>query len=49
MNVKNQDTVTKILDMVPELIDKVGDYVKEYKEGKVDSELESEEQELLED
>lgn len=49
VNVKNQDTVTKILDMVPELIDKVGDYVKEYKEGKVDSELESEEQELLED
>ena len=49
VNVKNQDTVTKILDMVPELIDKVGDYVKEYKEGKEDPELESEEQELLED
>lgn len=49
VNVKNQDSITKILDMVPELIDKVSDYVKEYKHDKEAAELEAEDQGLLDD
>ncbi len=47
VNVKNQDGITKVLDMVPDLIDKVTDYVKDYKNEKAAAELEEEEQELL--
>lgn len=47
VNVKNQDGITKVLDMVPELIDKVTDYVKDYKNEKAAAELEEEEQDLL--
>lgn len=35
VNIKNQDSVTKILDMVPELVDKVTDGIKN-KKGKTD-------------
>ncbi len=48
VNVKNQDSITKILDMVPELIDKIADYAKEYK-NKSDAEaIEGEEQDVIE-
>ena len=54
VNIKNQDSITKILDMVPELVDKVSEYAKDYK-AKKDAEeadanqLEAEGQEALED
>lgn len=44
VNVKNQDGVTKILDMVPELIDKVTEFI-----NKDDDSEESNEQEFIED
>lgn len=47
VNVKNQDSITKILDMVPELIDKVTDFVQESKDKK-NAELEGEDQEAIE-
>ncbi len=49
VNIKNQDSITKILDMVPELIDKVADYAKEYKNKKDTDLLDGEEQDALED
>ena len=54
VNIKNQDSITKILDMVPELVDKVSEYAKDYK-AKKDAEeadadqLEAEGREALED
>ncbi|MBQ8147353.1 MAG: GerW family sporulation protein [Lachnospiraceae bacterium] len=48
VNIKNQDSITKILDMVPELIDKVADYAKEYKEKKDAEGIEADEQEVIE-
>lgn len=48
VNVKNQDSITKILDMVPELIDKVADYAKEYKEKKDAEAIDSEDQDAIE-
>lgn len=48
VNVKNQDSITKILDMVPELIDKVTDYVKDYRNEKATAELGAEEQDAIE-
>lgn len=48
VNVKNQDSITKILDMVPELIDKVTDYVKDYRNEKTTAELDAEEQDAIE-
>lgn len=48
VNVKNQDSITKILDMVPELIDKIADYAKDFK-NKSDAEaIEGEEQDVIE-
>lgn len=35
VNVKNQDTVTKVLDMVPDMVDKFLDKQNEKKEGQV--------------
>ncbi len=48
VNVKNQDSITKILDMVPELIDKVTDYVKDYRNEKAAAELGAEDQDAIE-
>ena len=48
VNIKNQDSITKILDMVPELIDKIADYAKEYKEKKDAEGIEGDSQEMLE-
>ena len=47
VNVKNQDSITKILDMVPELIDKVTEFVQDSKDKK-NAELEGEDQEAIE-
>lgn len=48
VNVKNQDSITKILDMVPELIDKIADYAKEYKNKSDTDAIEGEEQDVIE-
>ena len=48
VNVKNQDSITKILDMVPELIDKIADYAKEYKNKSDADAIEGEEQDVIE-
>lgn len=48
VNVKNQDSITKILDMVPELIDKIADYAKEYKNKSGADAIEGEEQDVIE-
>ena len=40
VNVKNQDTVTKILDMVPDVVDKISDAVHK-KNGSEDPEVEA--------
>lgn len=48
VNVKNQDSITKILDMVPELIDKIADYAKEYKNKSGADTIEGEEQDVIE-
>lgn len=49
VNIKNQDSITKILDMVPELLDKFAGYAKEYKDKKDTDALEEEKFEGLED
>lgn len=48
VNVKNQDSITKILDMVPELIDKVTDYVKDYRNEKASAGLETDDTDAIE-
>lgn len=52
VNIKNQDGITKILDMVPELIDKVSEYAKDYinkKDSDSDAEaLDAEDQDAIE-
>lgn len=48
VNVKNQDSITKILDMVPELLDKVADYAKEFKEKKDNEAIEAEDTDAIE-
>ena len=41
VNIKNQDSITKILDMVPELLDKIADYAKDFKDKKENDALEA--------
>lgn len=48
VNVKNQDSITKILDMVPELLDKVADYAKEFKEKRDNEAIEAEDTDAIE-
>ncbi len=49
VNIKNQDGITKILDMVPDLIDKAAGYAKEFADKKSQEKLEAEDEDLLED
>lgn len=49
VNVKNQDSITKILDMVPELLDKFAEYAKDFKEKKDTEALEAEDLDAIED
>ena len=49
VNIKNQDSITKILDMVPELVDKVADYAKEYKNKQSAEAIEGDDQAAIED
>ena len=49
VNVRNQDAITKILDMVPELVDKVADYAKEYKNKQSAEAIEGDDQAAIED
>lgn len=49
VNIKNQDSITKILDMVPELVDKVADYAKEYKNKQSAEAIEGDDQAVIED
>ena len=49
VNIKNQDSITKILDMVPELVDKVADYPKEYKNKQSAEAIEGDDQAAIED
>ena len=48
VNIKNQDSITKILDMVPELVDKVADYAKEYKNKQSAEAIEGDDQAAIE-
>lgn len=48
VNIKNQDSITKILDMVPELLDKIADYAKDFKDKKENDALEAEDTDALE-
>ena len=48
VNIKNQDSITKILDMVPELLDKIADYAKDFKDKKENDALEAEDTDAIE-